>query len=281
MRRADDVVAAAAERIASLEAGRSVLTSAPRRLQCAEIWAGNERAASLLELPGLQAWVHSVPAGPAEAGGDIHYVSVCPNCIVSRVALADVSGHGQAVIALANRVRELMERYLTTLEQGSLMRDLNLTIQRLDGVHYATMVALGWHGRRGLLELTNAGHPPPCLFRASRGEWSWLDRRRPSAPQQAPIGAPLGLLASVEYRRSTVKPQEGDLLVLYSDGVSEATNPAGEELGRDGLMSMVRALEPSTAEAFGFQLTTALDAFRGGHAPADDVTIVVLQRLAG
>jgi sigma-B regulation protein RsbU (phosphoserine phosphatase) len=184
-------------------------------------------------------------------------------------------------MAFANRVRELMERYLTALEQGSLMRDLNLTIRRLDGVHYATMVALGWHGRRGLLELTNAGHPPPCHFRASRGEWSWLDRRYPSAPRQPPIGTPLGLLASVEYRRSTVKPREGDLLVLYSDGVSEATNPAGEELGRDGLMSMVQALEPSTAEAFGFQLTEALDAFRGGQTPADDVTIVVLQRLAG
>src|SRR5512143_2649609 len=140
---------------------------ASRRLECAEIWAGSERTASLLELPGLAAWVCSTPAGPGDAGGDIHYVSVCPSCIVGRVALADVSGHGQAVSAVAERVRELMRRYLTALEQGGLMRDLNRAVQELDGVHYATMVAVGWHSRRGLLVVSNAGHPPPCLFRAA------------------------------------------------------------------------------------------------------------------
>ena len=42
-------------------------------------WAGNHKIASLVELPGLAAWVYSVPAGPGEAGGDVHYVSVCPS----------------------------------------------------------------------------------------------------------------------------------------------------------------------------------------------------------
>jgi sigma-B regulation protein RsbU (phosphoserine phosphatase) len=260
--------------------GDSANPSIPRRLRFAEIWAGNERTASLLELPGLRAWVYSVPAGPSEAGGDMHYVSVCPSCVVSRVALADVSGHGQGVAALAEKLRELMERHLTALEQGAFLRDLNEEVQGLDGVHYATMVALGWHGRRGLLELTNAGHPPPCLFRAADGDWSWVDRRRRDEPGRVPAGAPLGLLASVDYERCVLRPREGDLLVLYSDGVSEATNPAGEELGRDGLQEMTRALDHSSAEAFGAQLTTALRAFREGQEPADDETIIVLQRIA-
>ncbi len=77
------------------------MPSMPRRLECAETWAGNERTASLVELPGLVAWVHSVPAGPGEAGGDVHYVSVCPSCIVSRIALADVSGHGPSKALLS------------------------------------------------------------------------------------------------------------------------------------------------------------------------------------
>ena len=46
------------------------------------------------------------------------------------------------------------------------MRDLSRAVQEgLDGVHYATMVAVGWHGPRRLLVLTNAGHPPPCWYR--------------------------------------------------------------------------------------------------------------------
>ena len=248
-----------------------------RRLECAETWAGNERTASLVELPGLVAWVHSVPAGPGDAGGDVHYVSVCPSCIVSRIALADVSGHGLAVAALGEKLRELMRRYLRALEQVGLMRDLNQAVrEELDDVHYATMVAVGWHGRRGLLVVTNAGHPPPLWYRAARDEWSWLETQRASE-RGRPAGIPLGLLADINYDRTVVKPQVGDLVVLYRDGVSEATNPAGEELGRDGLMNIARELDPSSAETFGTQLTSALHGFRGGVEPADDETIIVLE----
>src|SRR6476659_3299701 len=101
----------------------------PRHLKCAETWAGSERAASLVELPGLTAWVHSVSMGPGHAGGDVHYVSVCPSCIVSRIALADVSGHGQAVAVFGEKLRELMHQYLRDLEQIELMRDLNQAVR--------------------------------------------------------------------------------------------------------------------------------------------------------
>jgi sigma-B regulation protein RsbU (phosphoserine phosphatase) len=228
----------------------------------------------------LVAWVHSVPAGPGEAGGDVHHVSVCPSCIVSRIALADVSGHGQAVVALGEKLRELMQRYLRALEQVGLMRDLNQAVQaELDDVHYATMVAVGWHGRRGLLVLTNAGHPPPFWYRAARNEWSWLETQRASEQGRA-RGVPLGLLADITYDRTVVKPQAGDLVVLYTDGVSEATNPAGEELGRDGLMSLARELDTSSADAFGTRLMSALRDFRGGVVPVDDETLIVLQTVA-
>jgi sigma-B regulation protein RsbU (phosphoserine phosphatase) len=188
--------------------------AAPSHLACAEIWAGNLRTASLLELPDLAAWVHSIPAGPGRAGGDVHYVSVCPSCIVSRIALADVSGHGEAVAVVAGKLRELMGQYLTSLEQIPLMRDLNQAVrEELGGAHYATMVAVGWHRRRGLMVVTNAGHPPPLWYRAARNEWTWLERL-PAKSGNRPTGVPLGLLANVTYQRLVVKPQAGDLIVL-------------------------------------------------------------------
>src|SRR4029453_5666670 len=212
------------------------MQSTPRRLACAEISAGNQETASLAELPGLTAWVHSVPVGSARVGGDVHHVSVCPSCIVSRIALADVSGHGQTVALLGGKLSELMQLYLRDLEQITLMRDLNQALREDFGDgHYATMVAIGWHGRRGLLVMTNAGHPPPLLYRASRDEWSWLETLRASERGRV-SGVPLGLLPEVTYDRLVVKPQSGDVVLLYSDGISEATNPAGDELGRDGLI---------------------------------------------
>ena len=90
-------------------------------------------------------------------------------------------------------------------------------------------------------------------------------------------GTPLGLLPNVSYNRTIIKPDPGDLIVLYSDGVSEATNPAGTEFGRDNLMTVARALNPSSAETFGLQLVEAVGAFRGERAPEDDETLIVLQ----
>ena len=249
----------------------------PRRLQCAETWAGNERTATLVELPGLTAWVHSVPAGPSEAGGDVHYISVCPSCLVSRVAVADVSGHGQAVVSLSEKLRTLMRRHLKALGQTGLMRDLNQAVQdELDTVHYATMVAVGFHGRRGLLVATNAGHPPALWYRAARREWSWL-AREPAGSSAGISGTPLGLFPDVRYARSIIKVQPGDLFVMYTDGVSEAVNPAGDELGRDGLMALAAELDTSSAEGFGCGLVSALDRFRDGASSSDDETIIVLQ----
>jgi sigma-B regulation protein RsbU (phosphoserine phosphatase) len=251
----------------------------PHRLQCAETWASNQRASSVIDLPGLRVWVHSTPFGTGDAGGDVHYVSVCPSCIVSRIALADVSGHGGAVASLGAKLRELMQKYLAALEQASLMRDLNdAVIDELDGVHYATMVAVGFHAHRGLLVMTNAGHPPAFWYRATRDEWAWFE---PHSAERAEgvRGTPLGLLPKASYDRITVKTDPGDLIVLYSDGVSEATDPEGLELGRDSLMALAQAADRSAVETFGEQLAEAVGRFRGGRVPEDDETIVVLQRL--
>jgi phosphoserine phosphatase RsbU/P len=252
----------------------------PTRLGCGDIWAGSSRTAGLLELPGLDVWVNSAPAGTSEAGGDVHYVSVCPTCIVSRVALADVSGHGTAVAALGVTLRRLMHQHLHAPDQRALMRDLNRAVHtELDQVHYATMVSVGWHDRRAVLLLSNAGHPPPLWYRAARNEWSWLNAT--GAPERdRPVGVPLGLLSEVDYGRVVVKPELGDLVVLYSDGASEATNEAAEELGRDGLLDMARGLDRRSVESFGQELTSALCHFRGGVGASDDESIIVLQRRA-
>ena len=184
------------------------------------------------------------------------------------------------MVSMAAKLRELMQKYLRAIEQVGLMQDINQAgREEFDDVHYATMVAVGWHGRRGLLVLTNAGHPPPFWFRASRDEWSWLET---AAPGRAGTAGRCSARAARRHQldRTVVKPHVDDLVVLYSDGVSEAADPAGEELGRDGLMNLARDLDSSSAEALGTELTSALRGFRGGAEAVDDETIIVMQRVA-
>ena len=157
------------------------------------------------------------------------------------------------------------------------MRDLNQVARRaLGAFHYATMLALGWHSRKGLLVVTNAGHPPPMWYRAASRRWTWLDVDRIS---DKPAGVPLGLLEDIQYFRRVIKLQQDDLVVLYSDGVSEAVNSAGTELGRDGLMSLANGTAVQSAQTFGVELAQSLASFRGDGVASDDQTVIVLRGL--
>ena len=256
---------------------KNQFSALPGSLSCGQTWSGSGVTSGVMMLPGLEVWMQSVPVGTAHAGGDVHYFSNCPQCIVSRIALADVSGHGDQVVAFADALRHLMVKHLATLDQQALMRDLNQVSRlALGSFHYATMLALGWHSLKGLLVITNAGHPPPMWYEAARGRWTWLDIERSSGNTE---GVPLGLLDDIQYFRRVIKLRQDDLVVLYSDGASEAVNNAGTELGRDGLMTLAEGSAAQSAAAFGARLTQSLASFRGGGSATDDQTVIVLRAL--
>ena len=90
----------------------------------------------------------------------------------------------------------------------------------------------------------------------------------------------LGIEAGVR-RRDFLVVQPDDLLVLYTDGVSESEDESGEQLGLDRLLSIARNLPTQSAAAAGKGLLAAVAEFRGATAAADDETVVALQRRAG
>lgn len=81
---------------------------APYQLACMEVWGGNRKVAHPVQLPGLAGWIYSSPLEPATSGGDVHYLSVCDQDVLARVAVADVVGHGQAASLLTEKLRALM-----------------------------------------------------------------------------------------------------------------------------------------------------------------------------
>src|SRR6185295_6278243 len=82
-------------------------TSQPttQHMQCMEVWGGSQLTAAGVEFGGLDAWVYSKPYGAAHAGGDVYYASSCATGRISRLLLADVSGHGSAVASIAADLR--------------------------------------------------------------------------------------------------------------------------------------------------------------------------------
>lgn len=255
---------------------------AVRRLQCFELWGGNGKVAHPVEVPGLLGWVCSTPFGRAMGGGDVHYLSVCSKGMVSRIALADVAGHGEQASSVAGRLREVLQRHTDNWDQSALMREINDAFrQGVAGVRYATALVLGFYSQTGELLFSNAGHLPALWYHADDGHWDWLEDCTPRAKQVA--GLPLGLISGTSYSQTAVELGAADLLMLYTDGITESRNESGDELGQDGLMELARGLPLSPLSRpveVGPALLGALKVFRGSAPQRDDETLVVLQRQA-
>ena len=174
----------------------------PHQLACMEVWGGTRQVRLEVRLSGLAAWVCSMPIESSTGGGDVHYLSVCNAGLVSRIALADVSGHGPEVNTVAQLLLRLMHRYINDWDQSDFMRDLDRDFpgDRL-GSPYATAVLLSFYREVSRLAFTNAGHYPPLWFQANEKRWGLL-REAPIPADAEPSGLPLGLVRETDYRQT-------------------------------------------------------------------------------
>jgi phosphoserine phosphatase RsbU/P len=249
------------------------------RLACLELRGGNHLAAYSAELPGLAGWVSCRPLRPSPRGGDLYYLSACSNGVIARVALADVSGHGEVVSAAAIRLRDALRQHVDHWDQSTLIRDLNDNfLKGSQKVQFATAFLASFYSDTGELLFTNAGHVPPLWYRTSTREWSLLYDTTPLSKEI--VDLPLGLIAGTSYTQTAVQLEPGDLLLLYTDGVNESCDESGAQLGLDGLLSIARKLPTESAAAAGKGLLAAVKRFRGGASAADDETVVALHRRA-
>jgi phosphoserine phosphatase RsbU/P len=188
-------------------------------------------------------------------------------------ALGDVAGKGPPAAVLAAALQGMFAAYASG-DQGpaDTLTRVNVTLLRhfVEG-RFATMV-YGILTRDGRLIYSNAGHNPPMLFTAARPGAPGLAVRRLEEG-----GVPLGLFPDAEFLEETLQLHAGDVLVLFSDGVSEAANAEGEAFGDEGVIACVSANPSEDPPAMLNRLLATTDAFSGGAVPQDDVTSIILR----
>jgi len=246
----------------------------PHALACTEVWGGNQKVIRTVKMPSLTAWVASVPLNEGEGGGDLHYMSVCDYDSISRIALADVSGHGSEVDGATQKLRSLMRNNINAWDQSDFMRGVNETFGKSGDHKYATAIVLSFHRVIGRLAFSNAGHLPPLWYHAAQRAWGWLEE---GTEAKKVSGLPVGLIPGTQYSQTVVTLKPSDLLVLYTDGITEAGNETGHELGREQLLEWVRRAPVDSPRALGENLLQQFESFRG-EIRNDDETLVVLQR---
>jgi hypothetical protein len=210
---------------------------------------------------------------PAEqVGGDFYDVFRLKD---ERIALVmgDVSGKGVPAALLMGVIHGAVRSSLwseSPSRHESESQQLNrLLCERASGERYASMFWCYHDPIAHTLSYVNAGHCPPLLTRKS-GSKVEISRLH--------VGGPvLGVLPNARYEHATVQVSTGDLLLMYSDGLVEATNPHGEEYGEVRLRELLATLTEKSADDIRRVLLASLAAFSGTTGLRDDLTIVVAQ----
>ena len=213
---------------------------------------------------------------PAQAvGGDYYDFFLLPNGSSDyqgerlALALGDISGKGISAALLMASLRASL-RSAAQLQPGdltTLMRHVNrLVYESSTANRYATFFYAEYDPNTRILTYVNAGHNPPIILRSHE------------RLQLEATGTVIGLLPDVCYTRANVVLRPGDILIAFTDGISEAMNSAEEEWGEDSMVAAARTLagQPAcTAEQLLNCIFAAADRFTAGAPQHDDMTLLI------
>ena len=216
---------------------------------------------------GLDIAARAVPA--RQAGGDYYDFIRFPDGKIG-LMVGDVAGKGMPAALLMS---SLQARVHVLFEDSD---DLAKKIERLNKStcgncpdnRFITFFFGILDPATGELTYVSAGHNPPVLVRA-KGGYELL----PGS------GLILGILPMAKYEESRATLEKGDVLVMFSDGVTEAPNPADEEYGEERLANLVAELSSKPSAEIVGAIHTSVAEFTEGAPPADDITVVVTRRL--
>ena len=216
-------------------------------------------------IPGWSAWSYSRPAN--DVGGDlVDYIEL--DGFRHGVVLGDVAGKGLGAALLSSKLQATLRALAPEAASlDDLAARLNAILLR-DGMdnRYATLFYIEVEHDSGEARYLNAGHNPAFVIREDRIEL---------------LGAssyPLGMLPGTDYRECGLSLKSGDLMLIYSDGLTEAETEDGEQFGMERVEKLISRLRNEHPRTIGKRILQEVDRFLGTARATDDLSIVVLEK---
>ncbi len=221
------------------------------------------------ETPGYQVFGNMEPA--REIGGDFFDVVDFGGGRIG-LTIADVSGKGVPAALFMMSSRTLMKGSASVIsDPGDVLTEVNTL---LEADNRAQMFVTLFHAvldlQTGTLRYANGGHNPPLIVHPGGSSTLLPDTG----------GIVLGVMPGLSYRQEVATLEPGDIAVLYTDGVTEATNIAYEEFGVERLQAVFAERQPKSARAVSEAIFEAVHAFSGNMPQSDDITCVIVVREA-
>jgi sigma-B regulation protein RsbU (phosphoserine phosphatase) len=187
------------------------------------------------------------------------------------IALGDVSGKGTAAALLMSSLHAAIHAQCSA---NNTIVDTVSSVNRylaenIPSNRFVTLFFAELDPVPGILSFVNAGHNPPLIVHLGG-----------TVENLSSGGLPLGIKPDAVFRAGRTRLLNGDVLVIYSDGVSEALNTQGEEFGADRLQQVVARNLDASAAGIRDRIEAALTKFAQGTPAADDITLVIVKRQA-
>ncbi|MDO9088482.1 MAG: SpoIIE family protein phosphatase [Anaerolineaceae bacterium] len=224
------------------------------------------------KFPDVPNWQFSAALQPArETSGDFYDLFKLPdNRIV--FLIADVVDKGVAAALLMVLAWSLLRERIAVYPDHpeKVFFDVNKSILSiLKDLEFVTVFLGILEPGSGKMVYANAGHNPPLWFRDGRTNPKQLGR----------TGLPLGVSEDFGWSQSEIMIEPDDILLVYTDGVTEACNQMGDYVGLQHLVECVQPLILECADDLKMKILNELDSFLGKEPPQDDITLMVIKRL--
>jgi serine phosphatase RsbU (regulator of sigma subunit) len=204
-------------------------------------------------------------------GGDyFDYIDIDENRVGALIS--DVSGKGVPASLVMVMIRTVFTSYITRkdIDCSRVVTAINDALSADFAIDkFATLFFMIYDRKIEEISFANAGHGPLFCYRSSKK----------TCTSTKVDGTPIGIMEDVEYKQARVKLHEGDIVVMYTDGVTEMRNEKREEYGLRRVKNLLMANSEKSANELVEIIVNDVDTFRGGAKPHDDMTLLVFKRV--
>lgn len=261
----------------SQERTPSPAKGARSRLECSGVWGGIRNRDLEIRAGRVIGSLYSAACDGGK-GGDIYYFGVCRDDRITRLAIADVVGHGEAVAEVGQFVYDALRAHMCDRDSQAILGEINRLVSGRGLEAMTTAAVVAYNSGRGTASLCYAGHPPVLCKRKTEEAWSF------AAPPQGEghaggllMDVPLALDPEALYRHLEMPMAPGDRLFVYTDGITEAPSPEGELFGQGRLKDVLDANPSASLAELKSAVLQALRHHARGGLNHDDLTLIALE----
>ena len=239
------------------------------RLVCGEIWGGYRNCNEDVVSAGVTATLYS-SSSEGGRGGDIYYLGLCEDNMLTRMVVADVVGHGETVSRVSEYIYKAIKSHMGDTKGEELLSELNQAAHQRGLEAMTTVAMVTFYKLNRNLYFAYAGHPPVLFKQQNTTDWIEL-----KASNRSPL--PLAVDPRTVYPQKSIEVSKGDSFLMYTDGLIEGFYGQKEVFGLNRLKDFLNKNANRSPSQLKELIMKEVRHYTGGSLSHDDVTIMIAE----